>query len=153
MTEHLQLIERHLLHLDKMRGYLEYSHRRVAPLMPIADWTALSPAEHEMLAAFRVRFSEFQEQMGKAMRAVAIEEEVDVDRFGSVLAYMEKLGVLDSAEHWKILRELRNSINHLYEDDLVALTEFFAELADATPALLGYYQRLRAVCRDAYGIQ
>lgn len=49
------------------------------------------------------------------MRAVAIEEEVDVDRFGSVLAYMEKLGVLDSAERWKIFRELRNSINHLHE--------------------------------------
>jgi hypothetical protein len=51
---------------------------------------------------------------------------------------MEKLGVIDSAERWKILRELRNSLNHLYEDDLVPLTEFFAELAAATPALLDY---------------
>lgn len=51
MTEHLRPIERQLLHLDKMRGYLEYSHRRIAPLMPIAEWTALSPEQHEMLAA------------------------------------------------------------------------------------------------------
>ena len=47
-----------------------------------------------MLAAFRVRFSEFQEHLGKAMRAIAIEEEVEVERFGSVLAFMENSGCL-----------------------------------------------------------
>jgi len=151
MTEHLRLIEKQLLHLEKMYSYLEYSLRRIKPLMPITDWKALSPEQHEMLAAFRIRFSDFQELMGKVMRAVAIEEEVNVDRFGSVLAYMEKLEVLDSAERWKILRELRNSINHIYEDDLGALTEFFTELAEATPVLLDYCRRLRTSCHEAYG--
>ena len=35
------------------------------------DWSVLGPDQHESLAAFRVRHSEFQEHLGKAMRAVA----------------------------------------------------------------------------------
>ena len=61
------------------------------------------------------------------MRAVAIEEEVEAERFGSVLAFMEKLGVLESAERWKLIRELRNAINHEYEEDADRLTQFFTE--------------------------
>ena len=46
------------------------------------------------------------------MRAVASEEEIEVERFGAVLAFMEKIGVLESAERWKIIREIRNAISH-----------------------------------------
>ena len=92
--------------------------------MPISNWRALSLEQHETLAAFRVRFSEFQEHLGKTMRAVAIEEEIEVERFGSVLAFMEKLGVLESTERWKIIRELRNAVNHEYEEDADRLTQF-----------------------------
>ena len=63
MTEHLRLIARQLGHLQRMREYLAYSTQRV------------SLEQHETLAAFRVRFSEFQEHLGKTMRAVAIEEQ------------------------------------------------------------------------------
>lgn len=105
MTEHLRLIGRQLAHLQRMREYLAYSTRRVQRILPITNWQALSFEHHETLAAFRVRFSEFQEHLGKTMRAVAIEEEVEVERFGSVLAFMEKLAVLDSTESWKLIRE------------------------------------------------
>jgi hypothetical protein len=89
MTEHLRLIARQLGHLQRMREYLAYSTQRVQRILPINNWRALDLEQHETLAAFRVRFSEFQEHLGKTMRAVAIEEEVEVERFGSVLAYME----------------------------------------------------------------
>jgi hypothetical protein len=58
-----------------MADYLAYSHRQVQKMMPMADWSALSADQHESLAAFRVRFSEYQEHLGKTMRAIAIEEE------------------------------------------------------------------------------
>ena len=79
-----------------------------------------------ILAAFRVRLSEFQEHLGKTMRAIAIEEEENSEPFGAVLAFMEKLGILDSAEHWKLIRELRNSVNHEYEEIQYAWLNFFA---------------------------
>jgi len=112
VTEHLQLISRQLHHLGRMERYLRYSYERVQPIVAALNWSLLSPEQHESLAAFRVRFSEFQEYLGKAMRAVAIEEEVEVERFGAALAFMEKMAILDSAEHWKLLCELRNAVKH-----------------------------------------
>ena len=136
-----------------MREYLIYSTQRAQRILPITNWRELSLEQHETLAAFRVRFSEFQEPLGKTMRAVAIEEEVEAERFGSVLAFMEKLGVLESAERWKLIRELRNAVNHEYEEDADRLTQFFTEIVKATPELFDDHQRLLDFCAKAYAIK
>ena len=133
-----------------MAGYLSWSLAQVKAFSPIQDWAALTAEEHESLAAFRVRFSEFQEQIGKTMRAVAIEEETIHEPFGAVLAFMEKLDILDSAIHWKLIRELRNAVNHEYEDDPERLAEFFGRLIEETPVLFRYAQRLTEFCKKNY---
>lgn len=153
MTEHLHLIAKQLTHLKQMRKYLEYSAQRVQKIIPITNWQTISLEQHETLAAFRVRFSEFQEHLGKIMRAVAIEEEVSAERFGAILAFMEKLGIIETAERWKLIRELRNAINHEYEEDVVRLSDFFLETLKATPELFETYKRLLNFCADAYGIK
>jgi hypothetical protein len=56
MTEHLQLIEKKLDHLQRMLAYLAYSLEQAQRLIPIDDWESLAPEDHETLAAFRVRF-------------------------------------------------------------------------------------------------
>ena len=71
MTDQLQLIQTKLQHLARMQRYLAYSLGQVELMLPLKDWSALTPDHHESLAAFRVRFSKFQEHTGKAMRAVA----------------------------------------------------------------------------------
>lgn len=153
MTEHLRLIARQLSHLKRMCEYLEYSALRIEHILPIKNWQTLSMEQHETLAAFRIRFSEFQEHLGKIMRAITIEEEIEVERFGTVLAFMEKLGIIETAEHWKLLRELRNAVNHEYEEDAERLTQFFTEMLKVTPELLSTFQRLVSFCADAYGIK
>lgn len=153
MTEHLRLIARQLTHLKRMYEYLEYSAQRVEHVLPIKNWQTLGMAQHEILAAFRVRFSEFQEHLGKTMRAIAIEEEIEVERFGAVLSFMEKLRIIDSAGQWKLIRELRNAVNHEYEEDAERLTQFFAEMLKSKPALFASYQRLLDFCADAYGVK
>lgn len=153
MTEHLHLIARQLAHLQQMRRYLEYSTQRTRHILPIASWQALSLEQHETLAAFRVRFSEFQEHLGKTMRAVAIEEEVATERFGSILAFMEKLGIIESVERWKLIRELRNAVNHEYEEDEERLSLLFLEMLKAVPELFECFQRLLDFCAEAYGVK
>ncbi|MDH4199611.1 MAG: hypothetical protein OEV66_04440 [Spirochaetia bacterium] len=153
MTEHLNLIVRQLTHLQRMREYLAHSVKRCEKVFPVSNWHSLSLEQHEILAAFRIRFSEFQEHLGKTMKAVAIEEEVEVERFGSVLAFMEKLGVLESADRWKIIRELRNAVNHEYEEDADRLTQFFIEMIHATPELFDFHQKLLNFCSEAYGVK
>jgi hypothetical protein len=66
---------------------------------------------------------------------------------------MEKLGILESAERWKIIRELRNAINHEYEENANRLTQFFAETVKATPELFEHHQRLMDFCATADGIK
>eukprot|EP01034_Spumella_vulgaris_P024150 gene24150-30462_t len=95
-----------------MRDYLSYSITQVTALLPIQNWQVLQPDQHETLAAFRIRFSEYQEHMGKTMKAVAVEEEKPSEPFTAVLLYMEKLGCIDSVDRWKDIRELRNGVNH-----------------------------------------
>lgn len=152
MTENLKLIRIKLDHLARMHEYLAYSLSQVEAILRLEAWEALSPDQHESLAAFRVRFSEFQEHLGKAIRSVAIEEEQDVERFGAVLAFMERLRVIDSVEQWKLIRELRNAVNHEYEDDAARLAEFFELMTKETPALFDYFDRLKDHCAKEYGI-
>jgi hypothetical protein len=152
VTTNLELIARRLGHLERMAGYLAYSHAHALPILPISDWDALTPAQHETLAAFRLRFSEFQEHLGKIMRAVAIEEESSTEPFGAVLAFMEKLGIIDSVDHWKFIRELRNAVNHEYEENAQRLSEFFTLLIEETPKLMSFHEKLAAFCGQHYGI-
>ncbi len=151
MTEHIRLIWKKLDHLQRMEGYLSWSLVQVGQIVPIRDWAAITPQQHESLAAFRVRFSEFQEHLGKTMRAIAIEEEENPEPFGAVLAFMEKLGILDSTEHWKLIRELRNSVNHEYEENPARLSEFFRQLIAETPTLVGIFERVAEYGVKAYG--
>lgn len=150
MSDHILLIWKKLEHLVRMRGYLNYSLKQTSLLVPIHTWTNLTPENHETLAAFRVRFSEFQEHLGKAMRAIAIEEEQKTEPYTAMLLYMEKLQIIESAEKWKEIRELRNAVNHEYEENSAKLAEFFMELTQATPQLFTWHDNLVKFCRDNY---
>ncbi len=150
MSDHQALIVKKLAHLERMAKYLDWSLDQVRQFVPIDDWSKLTSEQHESLAAFRVRFSEFQEHLGKAMRSVAIEEEEEFEPFGAVLAFMEKLGVLDSTAHWKLIRELRNAVNHEDEDEPGRLAEFFRLLVSETPTLLAYWKTLATYCKKNY---
>ena len=150
MSEHIALIWKKLDHLARMRGYLVYSLEQTRQLLPIQDWATLLPDQHESLAAFRVRFSEFQEHMGKTMKAVALEEEKPSEPFTAVLLYMEKLGCLDSVERWKEIRELRNAVNHEYEDDSQTQHDFFEAMLASAPELLQWHEQLLDFCARTY---
>ncbi len=150
MSERIVLIWKKLDHLARMREYLSYSIAQVTAVLSIQDWQVLQPDQHETLAAFRIRFSEYQEHMGKAMKAVAVEEEKPSEPFTAVLLYMEKLGCIDTVNRWKEIRELRNAVNHEYEDDPAVLHEFFAQMIQATPELLRWHDQLNAFCQSTY---
>jgi hypothetical protein len=150
VNEHIALIWKKLDHLERMRDYLLYSIDQVTALLPIQDWQALQPDQHETLAAFRIRFSEYQEHMGKTMKAVSVEEEKPSEPFTAVLLYMEKLGCIDSVENWKAIRELRNAVNHEYEDDSVVLHEFFQQMILSSPTLLNWHSQLSRFCQSTY---
>jgi len=83
-------------------------------------------------------------------RFIANEEEQDVDRFGAVIVIMERLKIIDSADHWKLISERCNAVNHEYEDDGARLAEFFELMVGDTPTLVGCFTRLQAHGASTY---
>lgn len=67
------IIAQRLHDLEKMRRYLAYSTQRMRQAEIAARQPGLlNDAEAEILAAFRVRFAEYQEHIGKLLKAIAI---------------------------------------------------------------------------------
>lgn len=149
-TAHLQLLQKKLAHLQRMRQYLDFSLTQMQQMPASLEFDGLTDEMHETLAAFRVRFSEYQEHLGKTMATVAREENQDTSTFTTVLVYMEKLDIISSALEWKLVRELRNSINHEYEEDSKRLNIFFMSLQESCPILFGWHDQLINFCNHQY---
>ena len=81
------------------------------------------PELEETLEVMTARFARLEDLLIKRVfRAVAAVELSDAQRLLDVLDLMEQLGIVESAEQWVELRELRNTIVHEYEaQDLTAL--------------------------------
>jgi hypothetical protein len=150
ITAHLQLLQKKLIHLKRMRAYLSFSLAQVKQLPAALEFDKLTDEMHETLAAFRVRFSEYQEHLGKTMATVAREENQDTSTFTQVLVYMEKLSIISSTLDWKLVRELRNSINHEYEEDQARLQVFFISLQEQCPILFAWHDQLENFCGKQY---
>jgi chromatin segregation and condensation protein Rec8/ScpA/Scc1 (kleisin family) len=153
MSDNLQIIKKKLEHLARMRADVAHSIKKMpGPLEKIdqGDVSILTADERETLSAFTIRFATYQEHMGKTMKSVAIEEESATSPFGAILALMEKLKILDSTEHWKEIRELRNAVNHEYEEDAQALHQILGQMVLAAPWLFLVHEKLALFVQTTY---
>lgn len=113
-----------------------------------ADWiTALDqrPDEAVELEAFVSRFSRMQDNMADKLipRWLACLAE----RVGSQIENLnkaERLGVVESTEHWLIARKLRNQLVHEYMNDPEAFAAVLAEVKQLTQMLLDTFDRIVA---------
>ncbi|MDO8812882.1 MAG: hypothetical protein Q7J38_12760 [Gallionella sp.] len=153
MNPHRELIASKLRHMRRMREYLAHSHGNLLAHGIIGKPVgSLTLKESEILAAFRMRFSEFQEHLGKLLRAIAQEEEVEITGFSDVLAFAEKAEILASADDWKKARDVRNQINHEYEESERVLAPLIAEMANCVPTLFLVHERAEVYCMDRLGV-
>ena len=77
------------------------------------------------LAAINERFAKLQDTLGGAMRhAMDLSSEPAVT-FLNVLAFYEKIGVIQSATDWQTCRSARNLAAHSYETDYLLVAEHF----------------------------
>ena len=155
MSENLSILQKKLNNLNRMQADVRHSISKMAgPLATTkqGNVSALTLEERETISAFTTRFATYQEQMGKSMKSVAIEEESATSPFGAELALMEKLNILDDLEKWKLVRELRNAVNHEYEDDANELHQILSSMVASVPWLIATHQRLISFVKDNYGL-
>lgn len=154
MYKQKDMIAGKLRQLAKMQGYLAYSARRMREQAVAGkNLRLLDDADAEILAAFRARFSEYQEHIGKLLKSIALEEGVKVIGISDVLAFAEKAGLIGCEQDWKLARDIRNAINHDYEEDVQTLSVLVNEMLNLVEPLVLMHRRAEDYCVEKLGVQ
>ena len=81
----------------------------------------INKGQRRVLNQVAYRFAKLQDSMGQKVLPILLEltqEPIATDAsFAEKLNWLEKMGVLPSADEWKKLRIVRNAIAHEYPDD------------------------------------
>lgn len=139
--------------LGKMSHYLSFvKNEMILNRISDKDIQNLSDQDGVVFAAFRMRFSEFQEHIGKAIRSIAFDQDVEIVGRSDLSAFAEKIGVIDSEDEWNTPRNVRNSINHDYVDDPGDLKELTKKMIDETDTLFLIHKKLLAYFLKTYRV-
>jgi hypothetical protein len=134
--------------------FLEAADTRV--LWPLdADYLATHKKDTVLfgnLAAINERFAKLQDTLGAAMRHAMPLLGESSDTFIRVLAYYEKVGVIDSASEWQSSRTARNLAAHAYELDYTMIADHFNTLHDLRPYLYLAANRFESYCKSQLGL-
>ncbi len=82
------------------------------------------------------------QRLFKAMLGV-LQEEVEYVLFLDIVHKLEKLQLIESAETWQELREIRNAIAHEYDDSPELMTQALNAIFSSHEALLAIYDGLK----------
>jgi predicted nucleic acid-binding protein len=86
------------------------------------------------------------------LKAIALEEGVPVVGMTDVLAFAEKAGIIESEQDWKEPRDVRNAINHEYEEDAATLSALATRMLELVAPLLRMNERAACYCAKKLGI-
>jgi hypothetical protein len=148
LADMLEAIQRCVYFLDAASASLEWPLKLEA-LVQDKKNTAL----FNTLATINERFAKLQDTLGAAMRHSMGLLSESAETFLKVLAFYEKVGVIDSIADWQTIRFVRNLAAHSYETDYAAIAEHFNTLHDMQPTLYQSSGRFLMYCRDTIGIE
>jgi hypothetical protein len=107
----------------------------------------------EPLAAINERFAKLQDLLGTTMRHLCELCGERADTFLRVLAFFEKVGVIESAEAWHACRSLRDRAAHGYGTDFEITAGRFNALHEQIPDLSAATLAIAAYAKQSLGIE
>lgn len=144
LQREFEICDRHLLRIDA-------ALRELSDVLPLSAeaYNELSEEKIRCLDQFIFRFSKLQDVMGAKLFRHALEyadEDINELPMRDILNRMERYRLIDSAEDWNYMRELRNEVSHDYpleKNDVVSvLNELIAKVA----TLRNIRQNLQQFC-------
>jgi hypothetical protein len=107
------------IHLKRMF----FAKSKVENMIPLTfdSYYSLSNESISFLDQFIYRFSKLQDVMGSRLFPFLLEalaESTEKMAFIDVLNRLERLGIIESAQSWLLLRKIRNDISHEYPSSL-----------------------------------
>lgn len=143
LNREFDICDRHIQRIDEA---LEAMNTDIP--MSVDCYANLDENQIRCMDQFIFRFSKLQDAMGaKIFRYVLeyLDEDISTLPMRDILNRMERFNLIDSAEEWGYIRELRNEIAHDYpllENDIVSILN---ELISKVPILKSIYKRTKAV--------
>ena len=130
---------------------LSVSLARLQSSMPVTPGKLLAGGDEEFLEkldAFRVRYGDLQDSLGgKVFRSLLKAEDEEPLNMADTLNKMEKRGILDSADHWRKLREIRNAFAHDYPEAEAERANALNLAWQTAPALLQIAENVHSYCQ------
>lgn len=136
-----EICEKHLSRIDEALEALE-----VALPLTVDAYVDLSESDVRCLDQFIFRFAKLQDALGAKMFRYALEymdEDVKDVPMRDVLNKMERYRIIESAEDWNYIRELRNSVSHDYPMVANEEVDTFNALIKKVEALRDVKERLQ----------
>ena len=138
------MLEQQLLAMAQIEALLKWSLDRCQPI-PMTAGQKLAQEDLEKFESLTARFARFNDIL--LLKIFRLIDAIDLDDAGTVrdrINRAEKKGLIEDAQRFIEIRELRNSIAHEYQPE--ALNVIFTETLQATPALLDVAERVRNYC-------
>ena len=148
MTNIISILSEELKTLDEAGRVLSYSFDKCNKI-GIKD--KYSDEELESFDSLTSRFARLSDLL--IQKIFKMIEKTDLDIEGTVrdrINKVEKKGLINSAETFIEIRDLRNTIAHEYIPE--SYKEIFKKVKEFTPALLGSIKLVKDYCREKYGI-
>ena len=130
--------------MAQMEALLKWSLDRCQPI-PMTAGQKLAQEDLEKFESLTARFARFNDIL--LLKIFRLIDAIDLDDVGTVrdrINRAEKKGLIEDAQRFIEIQELRNSIAHEYQPE--ALSVIFPETLQATPALLDVAERVRKYC-------
>jgi len=136
--------------LEKHRERLLYSKNKIETWEKLDGETLNSPENVETIDSFIFRFCKMQDAMGEKLFPLTLQflgEEVRNKPFIDILNRLERLEILDSAETWKKLREIKNFLTHVYPWETEETIEYIKIALSYTNILIDIYEKFKKVLK------
>ena len=143
----LKGIELILQEVEEYKKRLFYSKEKIKSWRELSEDTLKDVEKVETIDSFIFRFSKMQDSMGEKLFPLTLEflgEEVRNKPFIDILNRLEKLEILESAEEWKRLRELRNLLTHTYPWETKEVIENIVIALNYSERLIEIYERFKS---------
>ena len=142
ITEILKICHRHA---DR----LQWAMQQLQHHLPFTKDTLqqLSDVELAILDQFSTRFGKLQDLMGAQLFPAVLEltkEQGDLKAFIDKLYRLEKIGAIESADEWLLMREIRNALSHDYPDDPELQAELLNKAFELAAQLLEILKKISA---------
>jgi len=130
------------IHSKRLKASLNFL-KKIIPLT-VDKYKEITDEELSYIDQMSYRFGKLQETMGKILRnlLIVLGEDVSSSPFIDVLNTAEKIGLIDSAQEWMALRELRNILTHEYSEKVEEIIEGINKLYEISYRLLKIYEEL-----------